>query len=150
MKRTLVVGCGNRDRGDDGAGLLAVEAARAFLDDSVDAVQAGLDLLPLLDRWARYERIVLVDAVSTGSAAGTVHHWTEASLPPFAAVQACSCHGFGVGELIALARTLECGAPDVQVIGIEGAQFAPGAAVTPEVTAALGQAVREVVCTSMG
>jgi hydrogenase maturation protease len=61
----LVVGIGNRLQGADGFGPAVVDRLRRTPDlaGTIDVVDAGTDLLAQLDRFAAYDRVVLVDAV---------------------------------------------------------------------------------------
>ena len=65
---------GSDIRADDGVGLHVVRQLenRSF-SDSVDIVELGTAGLGLLDLVRGYERLILVDAILTGSEPGTVH-----------------------------------------------------------------------------
>ncbi len=70
---TLVLGVGSLLRGDDAAGVLAVQRLQARPDlppgvTVIDGGTAGLGLIPLLPG---YRRVVLVDAVPMGLAEET-------------------------------------------------------------------------------
>ena len=72
-ERVLVVGVGNRYRGDDGAGLAAAarlgEAAGApvvLLDNSGDGTV-------LLDVWQHADAVIVIDAMRSGAPAGSWH-----------------------------------------------------------------------------
>ncbi len=70
---TVVVGVGSTILADDGVGVRVVEALRAGgLPRGVDAVEVGTAGLGLLDLVAGYERLIVVDAMVTGAAPGTV------------------------------------------------------------------------------
>ena len=63
--RTLVIGVGNPDRGDDAVGLHVARRVAAAAPQ-VSVIEAAGDALRLLDRWRGAEHVVL----DTGSAAG--------------------------------------------------------------------------------
>jgi hydrogenase maturation protease len=134
---TLVVGVGNVERGDDGVGpLVARLLAGSWADDppaGVEVVAWGGDPLGLLDLWAGRQRLLLIDAVVTGAAAGTCRRF--ATDAPFRS-DAASTHGLGLAAALALARALDRAPARVEVWGIEGASFEPGAPLTPAVAAA--------------
>ena len=98
----LVIGCGNRDRGDDGAGVMVAERVRKL---GVQAEICTGESLALIEAWNGADDVVLVDAVVTGAPVGKVWLWdgglvtTQGSMP-------ISTHGFGVAEAIKLARIL--------------------------------------------
>jgi hydrogenase maturation protease len=149
-ERLLVVGVGNRYRGDDGAGL----AAAARLGDAAGAPAMLLDNAGdgtvLLDVWQHADAVILMDAVRSGAPAGTVrrlHVLTADSPVDLAAALGSargpggSTHGVGVAEAVALGRTLHRLPRRLVVIGIEGARFEAGVDLSPEVERALDEAV---------
>ncbi len=69
----LVVGIGSPILGDDGVGLQVVEQLRARgLPAGVETMELGSGGLALLDVLSGYDRLVIVDAIVTGAAPGTV------------------------------------------------------------------------------
>ena len=125
---TLVVGIGHEDRGDDAAGPLTVRLlARAWADRPPPSVAVRAwrgDPLGLIEAWSGVERLVLVDAVVSGAAPGTVRRYGIDA--PFATGAGASTHGVGLADALALARTLGRLPATVEVWGIEGAEFAVG------------------------
>jgi hydrogenase maturation protease len=95
-----------------------------------------------MDAWAGARAVILVDAVLTGAAPGTVHRFdaSEHALP--ALTGAASSHDLGLAEALELARALGSLPPQVIVLGIEGDDFGPGARVTAAVRAGIGEAVQ--------
>ena len=137
-ERTLVVGIGHDDRGDDAAGPLTARLlARAWgdlLPPSVAVRGWRGDLLALIDAWCGVERLVLVDAVVSGAAPGT---WRRYGVDaPFARGAGASTHGVGLADALALARTLGRLPPTVEVWGIEATDFTAGAPPTEAVASA--------------
>lgn len=126
--RTLVVGVGHGDRGDDAAGPLTARLlARAWGDRLPPhvAVRAWRgDPLGLIDAWSGVERLVLVDAVVSGAAPGTCRRYAVDAR--FATGAGASSHGVGLADALALARALGRLPPAVEVWGIEAAEFEAG------------------------
>ncbi len=133
----LIIGCGNRERGDDAAGIRAAERLRSL---NIDAEVCTGEPSELMDAWASADPVILIDAVVTGAPLGTVHVWDAQHLPRFGSSTG-STHGLGVAEAIELARALDRLPARLQVYGIEGIQFATGSQISSEVR----QAVEEVV-----
>ena len=136
----LILGCGNRQRGDDAAGILAVERLRAL---GIAAEVCAGEPSALMEAWSGVDRaddVIVIDAVVTGAPVGTVHVWDGQRLPAFATATG-STHGFGVAQAIELARVLDRLPACLRVYGIEGKRFEIGSEVSPEVE----QAVEEVV-----
>lgn len=92
----------------------------------------------LLDIMARCDILILIDAVHTGAAPGTVHclEW-QPGLLLSRGVERASSHGLSVDEVLRLAETLGLRPARVLLWGIEAASTAPGEGLSPQVAAAL-------------
>ncbi len=139
---TKIIGCGNRHRGDDQAGIVVVERLRAL---GFEAEVHNGDALALIETWRSNEDVFLVDAVLTGAPAGTVHVWDSSlpscALPKAAGDAAVSSHGFDIAKAIELGRALGKFPNRLRVYGIEGQQFERGV----EASAAVLEAIDLVV-----
>lgn len=141
-----LIGIGQTLRGDDGAGLAAVqlwknthrnEELGSYLE--VHLVESpGIGLLSLLEG---SDAAVLVDAVQSGIEPGTLHLLSENDLEAFMA-GAGSAHGWGVAETLALGRQVKIDTlpPKILIIGIEAGRVEVGTGLSPEVTSALTDA----------
>ena len=125
----LVIGCGNRERGDDGVGVLVAQSLRR---QGMNALVYEGDPLGLLDLWSVADEVLLVDAVVTGAPAGTVHLWS-AGEPWLAEATPVSSHGFDLTQALKLAKTLHRLPANIRICGIEGVEFAPGAPMSSPV-----------------
>ncbi len=131
----LVVGFGNPDRGDDAAGPLV---ARLLVDRiAARVVERHGDALALLDEWREAEALVLIDAAAPMGEPGRIHEIDPCTdeLPRQFAFG--STHAFGLAEAIALSHRLGSLPARTKVYAIEGENFAPGAALSPAVAAAV-------------
>jgi hydrogenase maturation protease len=137
----LVIGCGNRDRSDDGAGVMVAERVRKL---GVQAEICTGESLALIEAWSRADDVILVDTVVTGAPAGKVWLWNARSQRIQGSVST-STHGFGVAEAIELAYLLDRLPHRLQVLGIEGRRFDVGGDLSPEVVCAVEEAVQRVV-----
>jgi hydrogenase maturation protease len=137
-----VIGVGNAYRGDDAVGLLV---ARRLCDRGLEATEQEGEPVALIDAFAGRDTVVLVDAVRSGSAPGTVHRVdvSDRSLPT-ALLGSTSTHAIGLGEAIELARALGRLPRRIVVFGVEGARFGAGAALSPDVAAAVPGLVESV------
>jgi hydrogenase maturation protease len=109
----------------------------------------------LIDAWEDADVAFVVDAVSSGAPAGTVHRYDAASPLPAQLFASASTHALGVADAVELARTLGRLPERTIVYGIEAERFAAGDDVTPaviEAAAAVAEAILEEVsaCTSRG
>jgi hydrogenase maturation protease len=136
-----IIGCGHPDRGDDAAGLLV---ARRLRELGIEAREHSGEALELLEAWSGADRVILIDAVCTGSPAGAVSVWEGWSAPVAGETFRCSTHALGLAEAIALARLLDRMPPHLRIYGIEGGQFGCGAKPSPEVVAAVEFVARTI------
>jgi hydrogenase maturation protease len=145
VSRVVVIGVGNSYRGDDGAGLAAVERIAGLVPAGVSVVPCEQEPSRLIDAWAGATAAVVVDAVASGAAPGTVHRFDASAEPVPARMFRSSTHVFGVGEAIELARALGRLPRHVVVYGVEGMAFAAGEGLTAPVSSAVGAVVEAVV-----
>jgi hydrogenase maturation protease len=136
MTTTLVIGIGNYDRGDDGAGLAVAERIRAAHLPGVGIIQLDGDQLGLLDAWADAADVYVIDAVCSGSPPGTVFHF-DAARPLPTRFRYRGTHTFSLADVIELARELGTLPPRLTGYGIEGCRFEIGTALSPEITGAV-------------
>jgi hydrogenase maturation protease len=148
-----IIGVGNAWRGDDAAGLEVARRLEGTLPDGVEVLEREGEPTSLIGSWEGAEQVWLIDAVSSGGTAGSVHRVdaTEHELP--AGLFRASTHHFGLAEAVELARALGRLPGRTIVYGIEGSTFEAGDALTREVAAAVpavADAIREEVteCTS--
>ena len=138
--RTQIIGCGNRQRMDDGAGALVAERLRKA--GIAAEVQSG-GAFELVASWNQQEWLILIDAVVTGAPCGTVHVW-EGHPPQLPYTRQFSSHGFGLAEAFRLGQILDCLPELITVYGIEGDQFGMGERVSPEVLAVVETVVSQI------
>ncbi len=146
--RPLIIGVGNRDRGDDGVGLLVVDAIAHAHHGEVETFAAEGDLSDLALRWHPDQRVVVVDAVGTVGTrqpeAGRVMEIDGLDHELAAAPSLLSSHGVGVVEAIELGRLLGRAPLSITIIGIEGATFDHFAPMSEDVLNAVPTAVRMI------
>jgi hydrogenase maturation protease len=66
--KTLILGIGNTIVGDDGIGVhVAQELAKRINDDNIDVMDADTSGLGLLENIAGYDKVIIIDAIETGS-----------------------------------------------------------------------------------
>lgn len=133
MTRPYIIGIGTIDRGDDAAGLLV---ARRLRELGLEAAEHNRDGLSLLESWQGYGHVILIDAVVTGAAPGTITRWGDAE-PVIPDAVHSSTHAFGVAEALQLARALGRMPPRLDIYGIEAAEFAIGAQPSPAILEAV-------------
>ncbi|MBJ7357820.1 hydrogenase maturation protease [Nocardioides sp.] len=149
----LVVGLGSPDRGDDAVGR-AVARSVALLLPGVVVVDHE-DPTSLLDLWDGHDPVVVVDAVRSGSPAGTLHRVeTGAGGAPvspgaWARTGHGGTHAVGLSEMVELGRALGRLPARLVVVGIEAECFDHGVPLTPRVAEAVPEAAARV-CLEVG
>lgn len=143
--RTIIIGIGNTDRGDDGVGLHVARALRAADLPGVVVREESADGAALMEAWKGAQAVILVDSVVSGREPGTVFRFEAHAQPlPKRLFSHASTHAIGVTEAIELARALRQLPPRLVVYGIEGRCFAIGAPLSPEVEQAAVEVVRQL------
>jgi hydrogenase maturation protease len=138
----LVIGVGNRDRGDDAVGPLVADA---FADrDDVDTFVAEGDLSDLVLRWERSRHVVIVDALASGRRPGTVVHIDALGERLPIDVGLVSSHGVGLAEAIELGRVLDRLPQRLEIIGVEATAFGQFDEVTAEIAHAIPLIVERI------
>jgi len=142
---TLVIGIGNAFRGDDGVGLIVAQRLRALALPGVTVLEQSGEGTALVEAWKAAERVIVVDAVSSGSKPGTVHRLEVTDQPLPAYFSGGSTHTFGLAEAVELARQLDRLPASLIICGVEGQSFTPGADISTEVEAAAEKLIDQIV-----
>jgi hydrogenase maturation protease len=143
----LVIGIGNRLRGDDSA---STEVVRRLRERTA---QAGIEVSErvyepsdLLEAWRGRDAVVLVDAMRSGEAPGTILRFDASTEPLPARLRgSVSTHAFGLHEAIELGRALHRLPRRVTVLAVEGRHFELGTSRSGEVEAAVASLVCAVL-----
>ena len=135
--KAVVIGIGNAYRHDDAAGLMVARRLKEQNLDSCVVYEQSGEGTALMDLWKGAEHVVVIDAVQSGAAPGTIHRF-DADLNPLpASVFRDSTHSFGLMEAVELSRALKQLPSDVVIYGIEGQNFEAGTGLSPAVQAAV-------------
>lgn len=145
----LVIGLGSPDRGDDAVGPLVARAVAGARLPGV-SVLSHEDPTGLVDLWRDRGTVVVVDAVRSGAPSGTVlvAETTQDAEPlvdrAWARTGRDGTHAFGLAAAVELARALHALPRRLVLVGVEAAGFEHGAELSPDVAAAVDEAVRVV------
>lgn len=146
--KTLILGLGNWIVADDSVGLrVAAEVAKALAGrDGVEVSEDYWGGLRLMERLAGYDRAIVIDAICTGAAPGTIHHLTPEQIPT---QRSASAHDMNLPTALELGRQAGLKLPpnhEILLVGIEAKDILTFAEeCTPDVAAAIPAAVREVL-----
>ena len=148
-RRVVVAGMGSEYRRDDGAGPAVVDRVAGLLDGMV-VLGPFADPLDLLGLWDDADLAVVVDAVQSGAAPGTVQLLEldpdgSGPGPVGGPSGTTSTHGIGLAGVFRLARAVGNAPRRVVVVGIEGQEFGSGTGLSPAVEGAVAHAARHVV-----
>jgi len=142
-----ILGCGSPLMGDDGVGLKVIEVLKKTelegLEglDIADAGVCGLDLLNLLEGASK---VIIIDAVLTGSRKGSVHRIEGRDLiqgtEPHTLV---SVHDLTITDVLRIGEQVQS-LPEIVVIGIEIGELATEISrdISPEVLGAVDEAIK--------
>jgi hydrogenase maturation protease len=141
-----VIGIGQTMRGDDAAGIRAVQYWQAAYPKSSQQpnVQVLIEELPglaLLDMLVGASFVVIADAVRSNVDPGTIHHLEITDLATFKPGLS-SAHGWGLAETLALIGILGLSnmPEQISLVGIEAGDLNMGLTLSPPVTESLAQA----------
>lgn len=136
---TLVIGLGNAFRGDDGVGRVVARRLREIALPGVTVREESGEGAALMEAWMDAGAVILVDAVQSGAAPGTIHRLDATRTPVPSRFFHYSTHAFSVAEAVELARALNQLPPHLILYGIEGGDFTAGEQLSPEVAAAVDE-----------
>jgi len=142
--RVLVIGVGNEYRGDDAVGLAVARRLRESPMPQVAVTEATGEGGRLIEAWSGYGAVVIIDAMRSSAEAGTVRRVDVTSEPAPACFSHRSTHAIGVIDAVEVARAMGRMPGPVILFGIEGACYGAGAALSPQVAAAVPAAVEAV------
>ncbi|MDZ7618713.1 MAG: hydrogenase maturation protease [Patescibacteria group bacterium] len=147
-RKTLVLGLGNPIVSDDSVGLRVAAELRTRLAGNAQ-IEVDEDYwggLKLMERMIGYDRAVVIDAIQTGAAAGTILQLQPDDLPT---QRSASAHDANLSTALTLGRQSGMHLPPneaVVLVAIEVVDILNfGEQLTPEVEAAIPRAVALVL-----
>ncbi|OGO67867.1 MAG: hypothetical protein A2Z37_08180 [Chloroflexi bacterium RBG_19FT_COMBO_62_14] len=146
--KTLVLGLGNPLLCDDAVGLHTVRRLQPLLSGAAD-VEVDEDYrggLRLMERLIGFDRAIIVDAICSGAAPGTVHRLSPDGIPT---QHSASAHDANLRTALEFGRQAGAQLPAddrILLIGIEASDVLSfRESLTPEVQAAIPGAVRMIL-----
>ena len=146
MSGGIIVGFGHSERQDDGVGPYV---AQRLCEKGLPAVIYEGEGAGLLDLWKGRSACLVIDAIARGAEndlkPGSVRLFTGFDDPALSQVSFVhSSHRFGLPEAIGLGKALGRLPARFMAIGIVGADFGFGAALSPPVAAAAERLVDQL------
>jgi hydrogenase maturation protease len=120
-----VIGCGNVIAGDDGVGLMVIEELKKLSLPSVEIIEGGVFGLDLLDYFLDTDKVIVVDAVSTGNIKGGLCRIEKKDIEAMSRDNIISLHQLGIAEVMKIGSILYSDrmAENIILIGIEIGQL---------------------------
>ncbi|MFC1674136.1 hydrogenase maturation protease, partial [Pseudomonadota bacterium] len=125
----------------DGVGAAVVDALG---EHGIDAVAFDGDGTELMDAWQDCDAAILIDAMSSGAAPGTVRRFDLSEETLHQDEWRSSSHTFGLVQAAEIARVLDRLPARMIVFGIEGERFEYGERVSPSVQASVAGVVDRI------
>jgi hydrogenase maturation protease len=140
-----VIGVGNRWQRDDGVGAEVAARIEPFVPMGTEVVVLDGEASRLIDAWDGSAVTIVVDAMRSGAAPGTVTRDHVGADPLPRSSGAASSHALGVAEALALGRALHRLPEALVLFGVEGDDFGHGVGLSASVAAAVDGVVDEVL-----
>ena len=121
------------------------EEVRTHAPAHVDVLISEGEPSRLIDAFGAADIVLIVDAVSTGAPAGTVHRFDVSEAPIPIRDLHPSTHALGIGDALELARALGRLPARAVVFGVEGSEFGAGEGMTPAVRDGVSRASARVL-----
>jgi hydrogenase maturation protease len=137
------MGLGNILLSDEGAGVKAVEELQDRYDysDAVEFIDGGTMGLELLPNFEGRSHILIIDAVKSGNAPGTILKIED---PPAYLSSKTSPHQIGLADVMGIAAITNDLPQNITLFGIEPKQLSTGLELSPEVARNLSRLVEMV------
>lgn len=146
-EKTLIIGIGNFYRNDDSAGIRVVRKLKEYNLPHFDIIEKSGEGSNLMDSWQGYQKVMLIDAVSSDKETGTIHFIdaNKESVPQ--GFFNYSTHAFSLAEAVELSKVLGDLPKSFFIYGIEGKDFSQGEDVSPEVNLAIEEVIKKILLT---
>ncbi len=147
MRTALIGGIGNVLLGDDAVGpyvLRLLEAQYEFGDD-VELLDLGTPALDLTHQIVGLQSLILIDSVTSDDPPGTVVLYRKEDILRVTPAERLDPHSPALSECLLTAEMLRSSPENVLLVGIVGAGFEPGSALSESVRGSAATAIEKVV-----
>lgn len=141
----LIIGIGNEYRSDDAAGLIAARKIKNYGLKGIQVIENNGDGADLIEKWTGKDKVILIDAVLSGSKPGTIHEFTAPGSIIPSELFKFSTHLFSVPQAIYLSASLGNLPKELKIFGIEARSFDSGTQISSEVEIAVNNIVNSVI-----
>ncbi len=139
MSRRLLLGIGNRLRGDDAIGPLVIDSFRQeFGTVDIQVSECSCDPSLMISAWENFDDVIIVDAISDPTKPiGSVIQIDAALQELPADFKSSSTHTVGLATAVELARALGSMPKKLSIIGLVGSSYSYGQPPRPHLIAAI-------------
>jgi hydrogenase maturation protease len=143
---TLVLGVGNLLLSDEAVGLRVVErlVANCELPPTVQVLDGGTLGMDLLYYLEGIENLLIIDAVETGNAPGTLIKLEDDEVPAYLSVK-ISPHQIGVPDMLFAAKLKEMYPEKVVLLGVQPGDLSVGLELSPEIAKQVDLLVEQAI-----
>jgi len=143
QKNVIILGVGNLILKDDGVGVHVVkEMENRELPPGVEVIDGGTATMDLLSIIHESEKIIVIDALTSGGQPGTIYRCLPEELMD-APERPLSLHQVDLLDVLLMARQLG-GHVSVVIIGVEPKEISCGMELTTEVKAAVPKVIKAI------
>jgi hydrogenase maturation protease len=144
--KTLILGVGNLILSDEGIGVRVIQRLEQLyeLPEEVEILDGGTLGLNLLYHLQGVGRLLLIDAVETGNAPGSLIRLEGEAVPEFLSVK-MSPHQIGISDMLFAAKLVDLHPDEVVLLGVQPAVIETGLELSPAVGAQLQPLVGQVL-----
>lgn len=145
-KKVVVLGVGNLLMADEGVGIRCIETLERekVLPEWVTLIDGGTSTHELLEDLENLDVLLIVDAVASGAAPGTVVRFEGHDIPASFSNK-LSPHQHGINDLLATLRLLDRSPGKVILYGVEPARLELSMELSPLVASVVPTVVARVV-----
>ncbi len=152
MKNAItIIGCGNINRSDDGAGIAVITALKELYKNntpskSIKLVDAGTDGMSILMETEISDQLIIIDACTSQGAPGSLYKLPASNIPPVSYSTAYSLHDFRWDNALSAARQLygEAIIANTSIYLIEAKTIDYGLDMSSEVSRAVQRLMHEI------
>lgn len=142
--KIAVIGLGNTLRRDDGIGIVILESLLALgKKEGIEYLNFGIASFDLVHRMERYEKILLIDAIDAGLAAGGLKIFELKDIAYTLQGLPVSTHEFDLKSLFELYKRFELKSK-IYVAGIQVKDISYGEELSPELEDALQNIIEKI------
>jgi hydrogenase maturation protease len=135
-KQVAIVGVGNLLFSDEGVGIHAVRALREVsLPSHLRIFEIGARGLEILEVVEGFGKVIIVDAVRSGAAPGSIRRWRLGELLDATAPSMFSLHEMNLLTALKIGRATGKLPDEVVIIGVEPKVLSLGLELSPELKA---------------